>query len=107
MESTVVRPQFITSVTVNPGQTLVVITVDAVLVLQADGSWTRTPLKGPQDLAAMAQDLAYKRLVIDHVEVRQDLAKAKRDLAAYELDLAAPLYRWHRKGGEDCDVHRN
>lgn len=106
MESTVVRPQFITSVTVNAGQTLVVITVDAVLVLLPDGNWTRTPLKGPQDLAAMAQDLAYKRLVIDHVEVRRDLAKAKRDLAAadlkYELDLAAPPYRWHRKGGEGC-----
>jgi hypothetical protein len=60
-------------------------------------------LKGPQNLSVKVQDLAYRRLVVDHVEARRDLAKAKRDLAAadlkYELDLAAPPYRWHRKGG--------
>jgi hypothetical protein len=94
MESTVVRPQFITSVTVNPGQTLVVITVDAVLVLQPDGNWTRTPLKSPCNLA-----------------------KAKRDVTAggpvpvavscWPWPRPSQAYRWHRKGGEDCDAHRN
>lgn len=89
---------------VKPCHTLVLLTAEEALVLLPDGNWTRTPLGAPQDLAAKAQALAYKRLVIDHVEARRGLAKAKRDLAAadlrYELDLAAPLYRWHRKGGE-------
>jgi hypothetical protein len=55
----------------------------------------------------MAQDLAYKKPVIDYNEAKRELAKAKRDLAAadfrYELDIAAPLETiWHRKGGKGC-----
>ena len=102
MENTIADFYFI-----EPGKTLVLITDDEILVLLPGGNWTRTPLKGPQDLAAKAQNLAYKKLVIDHVEARQKLAKAMLDLAAAdlkrELDLAAPLETiWRRKGGENC-----
>jgi hypothetical protein len=93
----------ITPIRVKPCHTLVLLTTEEALVLLPDGNWTRTPLKGPQDIASKAQGLAYKKLVIDHVEARQKLAKARLDLAAAdlkrELDLAAPPYRWHRKGG--------
>ena len=92
---------------VEPSHTFVLLTPTEVLVLLPDGNWTRTPLGAPQDLATKAQALAYKRLVIDHIESRLDLSKAKRDLAAadlkYELDrIAPPETIWHRKGGEGC-----
>lgn len=91
---------------VEPCHTFVLLTPTEALVLLPDGNWTRTPLKGPQDLSAKVQDLAYRRLIIDHIEARRDLAKARLDLAAadfkHELDLAAPPYRWCRKGGEGC-----
>lgn len=97
----------ITPIRVKPCHTLVLLTTEEALVLLPDGNWTRTPLKAPQHLSVKVQDLAYRRLIIDHIEARQDLAKAKRDLAAadlkYELDLAAPPETiWHRKGGEGC-----
>jgi hypothetical protein len=96
------------AVIVDPGRTLVVFTPDEqALVLLPGGSWTRTPLKDPHDLAAKVENLAYKKLIIDHIEVRRNLAKAKQDLAAadlkYELDLVAPPETiWRRKGGENC-----
>ena len=96
--------EFITPIKVKPCHTLVLLTTEEALVLLPDGNWTRTPLKGPQDLAAKAQPMSYE-------EARLKLAKAKRDLAAAGLkhkpDLAAPPYRRHRKGGEGCDVYSN
>jgi hypothetical protein len=93
--------EFITPIKVKPCQTLVLLTKEEALVLLPDGNWARTPLNTfPPSLYKPRTN------VPQYVQQFGRLSVARKDFED-ELDLAAPPYRWRRKGGEDCDVHRN
>ena len=82
---------FITPIQVKPCHTLVLLTTEEALVLLPDGSWTRTPLKGPQDLAAKVAAAAATTAAHADADVAWAAARQKQAAAFRQLVTTGTL----------------